>query len=164
MRIVDYLKRTRECCILNAVAWPAEDKKRTELLIETTYPPAAASGAPLHQGALHPLWSLSPCVSRSLISDGNYLLSASFHCFYLTHILSLLKSHPSLVTLNSQTLMPFYVCVFLYEDVHSKYWLLLCRWQSWNVQNLCKWQIWHSHPDFLTIQYCPHLLTYFTVM
>lgn len=115
MRIVDYLKRTRKCCILNAVAWPAEDMKTGELLIETTYPLAAASGAPLHDGALHPPRSLSLCVSRSLISAGNHLLflSAPFYCCCLTHIPSLLKSHPSLVILNSQTPMPFYVFFYM---------------------------------------------------
>lgn len=166
MRIVDYLKRTRECCISNAVAWPAEDTKTAELLIDTTYSPTAASGAPLHEKALHPPWSLSPCVSRSLISYGNYLLflSAPFHCCYLTHIPSLLKSHPSLVILNSQTPMPFYVCFFLYEDVHTKYSLLLCRWQSWNVLDPHKRQVWHSNPGFLTLQDCPHLFTDFTVL
>lgn len=112
-----------------------------------------------------PLWSL--CVSRSLFSDGNYLLflNVSFQPCYLSHIPRLFKSHPSFFVLNSQILMPFYVWFFfLYENVHTKYPLLLCRWPSWNVQDLRKWQIWHSNPDFLSLQYCPHLLTYFTVM
>lgn len=58
-----------------------------------------------------------PVCIRSLISAGNYLLflRAPFYCCCLTHIPSLLKSHPSLVILNSQTPMPFYV--FFYKKM-----------------------------------------------
>lgn len=61
-----------------------------------------------------PLWSL--CVSRSLFSDGNYLLflNVSFQPCYLSHIPRLFKSHPSFFVLNSQILMPFYVWFFFY--------------------------------------------------
>lgn len=128
MRIVDYFKRTRKCFILNAVAWPAE------LLIEITYPLAAASGAPLHEGTLH---LCDPCVcpglwSLTAITSSFSMFPFSLATYLIFHVYS--KATPPCLFLILRSRCLFMCDFFLYENVHTKYPLLLCRWPSWNVR------------------------------
>lgn len=136
MRIMDYLKRTKTWCISNTVAWPAGDVQMAKMLMETTYPPAAASGAPLHEWALYPPCCLSLCVARP------WSLTAFTCPFSLFLSLLLLISHsklhskaspPRLFLVTRPQCLFIRDFFFLYEDGHTKYTLLLCRWQSWNV-------------------------------